>query len=75
MSIAEYDEYYKHYDIETKTQTLVYRDEVVHTQTFKECPYVWFGELKDQIEAGEIVFVAWKMMGMPAQMTGHKEKI
>ena len=55
--------YIKYYDIETKTQSIICEGKVVDRQTFAQCPYVWFGDLKEKIEKGLIEFVAWKMRG------------
>ena len=53
-------EYYVKYDIASKIQTVIENDEVVKTDRFEFCPYVWFGELKEKIESGLIKYVMWK---------------
>lgn len=65
--MPDISEYIKHYDIETKTQTIICKGEVMSRQTFKQCPYVWLGSLKEKIEKGLVEFVAWKMWGPVCQ--------
>lgn len=55
--------YTKIYDIGSKVQAIVSNDKVVNVTKFKVCPYVWFGEMKDKIDSGEIAWVAWNMLG------------
>ena len=59
--------FYVHYDIDTKTRTVVENNKVINVQKFKWHPYVWAGELKEKIEAGLIKFVMWKQyrLGKP----------
>ncbi len=53
-------EFYEHYNIATKTQTIVENDKVVEEHKFEQCPYVWFAELKKKIDAGLVKWVMWK---------------
>lgn len=57
------DKYTKIYDIDSKTQAIVSDDKVIKVDRFKVCPYVWFGEMKEKIESGKILWVAWNMIG------------
>lgn len=53
-------EYLVHYDIASKTQTVLEDGIEVQRHTFKECPYILFDELKEKIESGLIKFIMWK---------------
>ena len=48
------------YDIDSNTHYVVEDGKVVKETKFDSCPYVWFGELKEKIEAGLIKWVMWK---------------
>ncbi len=56
-------EYFVRYDIGSKTQYVIDNDKVVREMTFKVCPYIWFGELKEKIESGLITWVGWRKIG------------
>lgn len=56
-AVMKKQEYFVHYDIESKTQTIIENDIVMREHKFEFCPYVWFGELKEKIEAGLISYV------------------
>jgi len=53
-------EYFIKYDIDTKTKTKVENGEVMDSCVLEFCPYVWFGKLKEDVEAGIVKFVMWK---------------
>ncbi len=62
--MAGITEYTVIYDINSQTQAIVVQDKVISVTRFKFCPYVWFGEMKDKIEAGKILWVEWNKTGV-----------
>lgn len=52
-------DYTKIYDIESKIQAIFTDDKVISVHRFTECPYVWFGKYKEEIESGKVKWVGW----------------
>lgn len=61
-------DYVEYYEIATKTRSIVCEGRVVDSQVFDRHPYEWFGELKEKIEKGLIVFLAWNKRGVISQV-------
>jgi hypothetical protein len=57
-------DYTKIYDIESKTEAIISEGEVINVHKHTHCPYVWFGKIKEQVESGSLLWVAWNMRGV-----------
>lgn len=62
MNKADCVEYYKVYDIDSKTQYMIEGDGVVDSVTFEQCPYIWSDYIQVKVDRGEVLYVAWKML-------------
>lgn len=54
------EEFYQKYEIATKTLYTVEGNGVVGKIVLSQCPYVWFGKLKQKIESGLVEYVMFK---------------
>lgn len=52
--------FYERYDFDTKTFYVIEDDMIIRTSQFEDCPFVFFGDMKEKIDSGLVKYVMIK---------------